>query len=287
MTDAYHPLSVSPEEAARAAQWQQLDPDIHIPGVTQGKIGMTVMLYGPLGTLKTTWAAQWPSPLFYSIGAEGGDDALALVPHYTGLPRPPAYQITSVDMMQKKLTALVRNYERWGIKTVVLDSITFYSDMWIREAFERKSRAGKTPEMTFRDWGLLESHITKEVAQTLHRTNLNVIWIALAKEDSTTSADGSRSISDIRPHIQGATKDKLPAMCKMVIYADKKLVADTQVPGRMIAQPVYYTSPSMQSKTVRHKYGPLFPEGHLVDPEYGTWPTFRALDSRIGQFINK
>lgn len=262
---------------------QQYDPDIHIPGVTQSKLGVTVMLFGQLGTWKTTWAAGWPSPIFFSIGAEGGDDALAVLPQF-GIQPPANYQITSQEMFNNKLQLVINNYQNWGIKTIVFDSITFYVDMWIQELILKKNDMGKAPEMVMRDWGVLETHIIKEIAQRVHRTNLNVIWIAIEKQDVSRDMAGNSTIDRVYPWLQGASGIKLPAMCKMVIHADKEMVPDPQT-GMMSVKPIYRTSPSLKCKIVRHKYGNAFPEGYLMDPEYGSWPTFRAIDSRIGQFI--
>jgi len=266
----------------RQSNW---DPDLHIPGEGVRDVGMSVFLFGGLGSWKTSWAGTWPSPVFLSAGVEGGDDALAMLPHITGCPTPPVYQITSCSMMKRKVEYICRNYVAYGWKTVVIDSITFYADMWMRELFEEKIKAKKEPAMITRDWGLLEAHMIKEIAQQLHRTKLNVIWIALQKEITNTEPDGSTFVKGVKPYIQGATSVKLPAMCKLVIHAHKELLSDTQNPGRMITKPVYFTSPSMLAKDIRHKYGHCFPEGRLVDPEHGDWPTYRAVESRIGQFI--
>jgi len=53
------------------------------------------------------------------------------------------------------------------------------------------------------------------------------------------------------------------------------------------SQPVFHMAPTLLARDVRHKYGNAFPEGKLTDSQYGTWPTFRAVDERIGQFIYK
>jgi hypothetical protein len=78
---------------------------------------------------------------------------------------------------------------------------------------------------------------------------------------------------------------KLPAMCKMIIYAQKDIKADMANPGMMVSNPVFRTAPTYLAKLPRHKYGNAFPEGRLVDPQYGDIATFGAVASRIGNFI--
>jgi hypothetical protein len=147
---------------------------------------------------------------------------------------------------------------------------------------KKKKDAGKDPQMVIRDWGLLENHIMKEMAQQLHNTELNVIWIALQKEKT----NDDQAIEAVMPFIQGkATSIKLPGMCKMIIHADKQMEADMAVPGRMLSKPIFWTSPSRLCKDVRHKYGNAFPEGCLMDERGGTYPTFWGVHSRIGNFI--
>lgn len=60
------------------------DKDLMIPGQADIGHGVTVFLYGPPGTIKTTWAGSWPNPVFLSAGAEGGDDSLAMLPSILG-----------------------------------------------------------------------------------------------------------------------------------------------------------------------------------------------------------
>jgi len=262
------------------------DKDIHFPGLTESKEGVTVFLFGGIGSWKTSWAGQWPSPIFFSAGAEGGDDALAMLPQISNgaIQTPPVYQIRSVEMMKQKVDLICMNYKKWGIKTVVIDSLTFYSDLWVSEVIKKKLAANKEAVMVQRDWGLIENHIVKDLAQKLHNTNLNVIWIALQKDKM--NADGS-IVESVKPYVQGAAAIKLPAMCKMVIHADKQMIADTVIPGRMLSKPIFWTSASMLCKDVRHKYGNAFHEGCLIDSQGGTYPTYWGVEQRIGQFIYK
>jgi hypothetical protein len=277
--------------------WLKLeDPDLHYPGGTGQKQGITIFLFGAPGTWKTTFAGQFPKVLFLSVGAEGGDDALAMLPSIYGVPAPPSFHITAPDMMHKKIEMIRRNYKQMGVNTIVVDSVTYYVDMWIAQLMamrykDPKIRAkiekegGDATNMTMRDWGLLGMHM-RDLAMLLHNTPLNVIWIALEKEikESDGQGGGSRTVA-VEPYIRGETAIKLPGMCKMIIHAHKELKPDPNVMGRMMIQPTYYTSPNYLTKMLRHKYGNAFPEGKLIDPNYGEIPTFNSIWSRIGNFV--
>lgn len=202
-------------------------------------------------------------------------------------------------MMKDKVDYICLNYLQYGWKTVVVDSISFYVDLWISERLrgqqalvdigqKTKPKDGVDVGLRPKDWGDIEQHICKGLAQKLHGTRMNVIWIALAKETYSHGDDagGGRTLMSVDPLLQGQSSLKLPALCKMIINAEKTFQFDIRT-NRSVAVPVYYTTPSSIARLPRHKYGNAFPEGKLIDPEYGTWPTFRAMDSRIGQFIYK
>ena len=271
------------------------DPDLYVPGERLQQ-GVTVFLFGAVGTWKTSWAGQWPKPVFLSVGQEGGDDALVQLPSLYGVPLPRAYHITSPKMMSEKVKQIATDYRAMDVNTVVIDSITFYVDMWIAELMDLryndpKVRAkiekagGEATNMTMRDWGILAMHV-RDLAMKLHKTPLNVIWVALEKEIKEQNEQmGTSRVVAVEPYIRGETYVKLPGMCKMIIHAHRELRPDPNVQGRMFAQPIYYTSPNYLTKTVRHKYGTAFPEGRLLDPNYGELPTFNAIWSRIGRFV--
>lgn len=281
------------------------DPDLHVAGEAMTQ-GVTVFLFGGVGTWKTTWAGLWPKPIFLSVGQEGGDDALTQLPALYGVKPPRVYAIKSPKQMLDKVNQIAVRYPEMGVDTVVVDSLTYYVDMWIAELNEIRyndpkikamidKKGGDAAAMTMRDWGLLAMHITKDIAMKLHRTPLNVIWIALEKEIKEQNEQmGSSRVIAVEPYVRGETAVKLPGMCKMIIHANREMIPDPQNPGRMMTRPVYYTSPNHLTKIVRHKYGNCFPEGKLVnlqadgsiDPKLGDLPTFNSIWSRIGKFVH-
>lgn len=281
-----------------AAATKYNDPDLYFPGQGNVKQGVTMFLFGSVGTWKTTFAGTWPKPIFLSIGPEGGDDALAMLPNLYGLPTPPVYPIMTPDMMVKKVEHICRNYAAMNVNTVVIDSVTFYVDLWIAQLMQLRYKdpairkrierdGGEATNMTMRDWGVLAMHI-RDLAMKLHKTSLNVIWIALEKEAKQSDGQGGgSSVVSVDPYIRGESAIKLPGMCKMIVHAAKQFRPDPQNPGRMQVSPVYYTSPNFLTKIVRHKYGNAFPEGKLVDPnpQFGDFPSFNAIWHKIGNFV--
>ena len=190
--------------------------------------------------------------------------------------------------MQQKINYIRMNHMAYGWKTVVVDSVTFYADIWVGEVLQKYKDRGKEPVMNQRDWGLLEEHICKDIAQKLHGLPMNVIWTALATDKyGPEKASGERPVTGSKPYIQGKSAIKLPAICKMVIYAAQRKEI---INGRVTTIPAFFTSKEAAPVDVdiRHKYGNCFPEGYLIDPDTGsTWPSFKAFDSRIGNFIVK
>ena len=135
---------VAPQVAAsqvRTLQYQ--DPDLHYPGQGETKQGVSVFLFGGVGTWKTTFAGTFPKPLFLSVGPEGGDDALAMLPELYGIQVPPTYHVTSPDMMLKKVDRIIKDYVAMGINTVIVDSITYYVDMWVAQLMELRYKDPK------------------------------------------------------------------------------------------------------------------------------------------------
>jgi hypothetical protein len=267
-----------------------------MPGQQMGGSGLTLLIYGILGTWKTSFAAQFPGVIFLSPMLEGGDDALSWVPYLYGVPLPPVIQIQTVAQFTEVVHQIVNQYERTGIKTVVIDSTTVLQRLWIYETLAKRwgdpkmakkiaKQGAEEAYMVQRDWGLLAGWMNANMT-LLHNTKLNVIWTCLAKTKYEKNSRGESYIVGFDPHLTGETREMLPAQCKMVMWAEKVVKTDMNNITHMYVQPVFHTSPTPMSKDwVRHKYGLAFPEGQLVDPEWGDVPTYRALYSRIGNFI--
>lgn len=282
--------------------WRAIDRDLCISGASAPTRGLVTMLMGKIGTWKTTTASMWPRPLFFSISKEGGDKALGQLPKIWGTAPPPFYVINCIEAFNAKLEFVINNWQRMGIATLVIDSATTLFDMWVSELLELRtaelamSRRRNITEidryqaiMEQSDWGRLENYAMRRVAEKLHATGLNIVWITLLKEKYETSKDGpyrgQSRLVELRPDLQGATARKLPAMADLLLYARKE---QRPTQGGMANAIVYYTEtpPGDPMMELRHRFGPSFPNGRLIDPEFGDWiPTFRAIQQQIGQYI--
>jgi hypothetical protein len=297
-----HPQALSP-----TADQQQLimqhcaHMGLYYPGQQGAATGMTVLLFSPIGSHKTTWAATWPNPVFLSCGSEGGDDALGVVPSvWPNVPVPPTFKVGSVAHMKQLAYYVAQNAHHFGWKTVVIDSLTYYVDTWIQDLItmrygeqKKRGRVRAADEfqmrMTQADWGLLEYHIMKELVTLFHNSGMNVIWTALVKEKMANDGRGNTYVKEYIPDVVGASGRKLPGVCKLVLFGqhENAMTVDANGAQVMKMQPKYYTSPpNPRVQMVRHRYGPnVFPYGCLWDDQYGSLPTFEAVRSQIGQFI--
>lgn len=105
-------------------------------------------VYGPIGTGKTTFASTFPNPVFLSAGNEGGDTTLRFCAPNSIIP------ISSTADMKEAITYIKnvgKSKHNW--RTIVLDSITYYSDLFIQETTQMGTKAMRT-----QDWGLLDLH---------------------------------------------------------------------------------------------------------------------------------
>ena len=285
----------------------QFDPDIRAPQPgTSGARGVKVFLMGGLGTYKTSWAAQWPKPLFFSFAREGGDKTLdSLLPCY-GVTEPvPRIYITGTQQLVQKLQQFAGYYQQAGIKTVVFDPINAYQEIWMSELImlrkhdrsmmtgKQQQRAKLTPttvaKMDQQDWGYMANHLLHEVLGFVHTLpELNVIWIAHEKDEWEERGNDRQRIG-VCPALQGQARQGMPRECDLVIHAQKKMAMD---PAQNMAVPKVFFQLQAHSdcKEIRHRFGASLPYTHLYDPrpEVGdAYPTFHALDHYIGNAIAK
>lgn len=288
-----------------------------IPGASYGSTmnkGMTILLVGALGTRKTTWAAQWPSPFFLTMTSEGGDDALIPYPKIActmlsrcqqenaldpppvfNVLRPPSKECKTIEEFNSWVNQIKQQHRQWKIATVVIDGLNYLMDMWISEhTFNRRKnkvwvetqRSGKVDLMRPPDWGMLDAWL-RDVRNALGNEGLNLIWTV--HERPRYEADDTdmmkQDVVEYKPLISGKQYITLPGACKLIIRAEKTLQAHPTAMGRMVALPAYWTSPEFKAQNIRNKYYDAFPLGRLDDPVFKVEPTFRGLWNELHNFI--
>jgi len=128
-------------------------------------------IYGALRSGKTTVASTFPKPVFLSAGNEGGDTTLRFC-------NADVIPIGRSQDMKEAIDYIAKNRDRYGWRTIVVDSITYYSDIFLQEL----TTDGTRP-MRQRDWGMLDLHLQKWLLPTLRNVPMHVVWIALEESD--------------------------------------------------------------------------------------------------------
>jgi len=135
------------------------------------KLGISMFIIGGIGTRKTSFAAQWPAPVFLSIQSEGGDRSLNTYPkvaahlmsrtkypqtppvaneqcpqyfpiRFHGSHRDPYNKVRPggpykwYECLEDAVTQIEKNYKEWGIGTVVVDSGSYLCRLWISDLLE-------------------------------------------------------------------------------------------------------------------------------------------------------
>lgn len=260
-------------------------------------------------TWKTAWCAGWPGVVFLSIAAEGGDDTLSRYPRIAqwfmdnnrtkecppvfNVEKPPKFEVHSTQEFVEYIELICKNKRVWNVCTVVVDGVFALIDMWKREVLTIKSKDKGYKAQKDRlggdlidqqTWGFLNLFLSNARVM-LQNEGLNVIWTTLQKdvwkEDQRTKE--STLVASL-PMISGQNKTTLPAMCKLHINARLEKQPRVDLPGVYQVVPRYTTAP-MREMDLRHKYFMAFPQGCLVDPDFGTLPTFRAVYYELSEFI--
>jgi hypothetical protein len=182
---------------------------------TRGATGrVTCLSYGAMRSGKTRFAATFPRPLFLSDATETGWTTIANMnrdsfwePGHT----PKVWSIeNAADMMKALADADQIIKTRPGeIQTIVVDSLTFYADLFFSTLDAAARSTGRTPDnrRLYQDLG---SHL-KELRIRVHMLPVNVVWLALEK-----SADPENPIGG--PMLPGQNAAKFAAGCDYIFY---------------------------------------------------------------------
>jgi len=157
-------------------------------------ITVNMLVYGPPGVGKTTFASTAPKPLIVDL--ENG--SLALVGKDV--------DIAQVDTLQDAREAIKYALEH-GYQTVVIDSITRYAELLMDEIL----RENKRETARIQDWGEVVKRI-KKLIWHLQSKNINTIFVALETEEK----DEETLVK--RPAVPGQLKVAIPAIVDIVGY---------------------------------------------------------------------
>lgn len=174
-----------------------------------GKLSRTTVLsYGPSRTGKTRFSASWPRPLFLSDATESGwttiqnmDRNVFFEPDRV----PDVWAIEKVVDMTQAIHDAEPLIKRGEVQTLVIDSLTFYSDLFFN-FLERQGGRVDQRQLYMK----LAAHL-KEIREQVHLTGANVIWLCLAKDPGEDQPVGG-------PMLSGQNAQKFAAGCDYMFY---------------------------------------------------------------------
>lgn len=145
--------------------WKVLSP-------TEDWVQRTIVLYGPSGSGKTRFAAQFPDPLI--LGCDPGALGGSLSAINFGIKH---LKIGSYQEMMDLLPALKAN-AGMEFKTLVIDSITFFGKLCLKNILERVGR--EKPQ--FDEWGLNYARVANFI-NNVCEMKCHVVFTAIDKFD--------------------------------------------------------------------------------------------------------
>jgi hypothetical protein len=115
---------------------------------------------------------------------------------------------TASDMMQA-LTDVEPLIAKGEVKTVVIDSLTFYNDLYLATLARLAAQGNRQPDMR-QVYGALGQHL-RELRIRVHSLDTNVIWLCLAKTPDDSNPQGG-------PMISGQQAQKFSAGCDYILF---------------------------------------------------------------------
>lgn len=170
----------------------------------------TFCSYGPTGTGKTTFAVTFPRPVFLSETSESGYESLRglsdEVLFESGV-KPIIIGIEKMNDMAIAREALAPHIASGMVQTVVIDSLTFYADLYLNYLFAIHAGAQGA---NFKAYGALGQHL-RDLRVRWHGMGCNVVSLCLPQDPTEDSPVGL-------PSIPGKEASKFGASCDFLLY---------------------------------------------------------------------
>lgn len=170
----------------------------------------TYCVYGPTGTGKTTFAGSFPRVAFLSEVTESGYESLRGLSDEAlfepGVP-PIVLGIEKMNDMNLAREALAPHIASGMVQTVVIDSLTFYADLYLNFLF---GLAGPSAN-NLKIYGALGLHL-RDLRVKTHNLGCNVVSLCLAQDPNEDQPNGL-------PMIPGKEAGKFGAGCDFLFYS--------------------------------------------------------------------
>jgi hypothetical protein len=221
----------------------------------------TFLTYGNSRTGKTTWAASFPRPVFFSDVSEGGWDSIANMEDdqlFEPGVKPLVWGIEEMGDMAAARAKALPLIASGRIQTIVIDSLSFYSDLFLNFLVGLQTK--KDMRSAYGDLG---NHL-RDLRVKTHSLGVNVVWLCLAQHPSDDVPIG-------RPMIPGQQGDKFMAGVHYIFHSR----VDQQKAGQTLLPAVYeMRTQKFQGYIAGNRLGSL--AANLPDPLIGNYETLIA-----------
>ena len=175
--------------------------------VTESNQGKLVVLYGKSNSGKTTLASTFPKPILYIVVA---DDGISSVSKVDGVD---CIEVEKCQDINSVLDELMKDTQ---YATVVVDTFSLYTNMWITENVTSKKK-----KMTQQAWGDLKTE-TEELIRLASKLSKNK-WVVLTCHEAADAFEGLEDeiTPDIRPSVSKGARTYLEGMANYGIHTTK------------------------------------------------------------------
>ncbi len=170
---------------------------------------ITALSYGHSRSGKTRFAGSWPRPIFFSDATESGWTTLSNMDRnhlFEPTHSPIVWAIEKAQDMAQATKDVEPLIKRGEVQTVVIDSVTFYSDL-VFNMFDSQANGRMDQRQLY---GKLGQNL-KAIREFVHLLGVNVLWLALANDPSEERPTGG-------PMLSGQQAAKFAAGCDYMFY---------------------------------------------------------------------
>lgn len=245
----------------------------------------TVVLYGPAGSGKSTFASTFPGP-YYLVPAISANEMKTL----DGLGLEENILVFS-DMMGmyhtvQELARMIRAGELPDCHTIIFDNLTSAQLMAEQELLEKTGKK----KLEWEEWSEFTT-LWKNLMAYLHSLPANMIWITHAETREVRPKEhGVQPYTVGDPTLVGKSRRFIPSYADMFLYCD---VIDRGI-GLPIEFYVYLKQSGIWTSRIRGNkerikklpayLGGTTPKGKPIDPHYDTlaklmgWPSQQEVE---------